>query len=164
METWAGALREGLVTGTIAGIASALALAFAGRRENGAAAAPVNAVSHWVWNREAFRANRPSVRHTVTGLLVHHAASVFWGTLHARAWGLRNGHKQAAPALAGAAAASAVACFVDFRFTPRRFTPGFEHRLSTRSLALVYACFGLGLAAGSMILKRGARPPEASAT
>jgi hypothetical protein len=158
MTPWKRALREGLVTGSIASITSALALALAGRRENGHAAAPVNAVSHWVWDRESLVVDRPTARHTVTGLLVHHGASVFWGTMHARAWGLHERNKRPLPAAAGAAVACAVACFVDYHLTPRRLTPGFEHRLSRHSLALVYASFGVGLALGTALLRRRAAP------
>jgi hypothetical protein len=166
MEKWKRALREGWVAGSIASVASMAALVLAGRRETRHAAAPVNAVSHWVWDREALRADAPSARHTLVGYLVHHGASVFWGTLHARAWGMHQGNKRPAPAVAGAAVASALACFVDLRMTPRRLTPGFENRVSKRSLALVYACFALGLAAGSMATRRRepARSTDAAPT
>lgn len=150
MNPWKQALHEGLVSGSVASLLSAAALALAGRRENGDAAAPVNAISHWVWDRPALYQNGPSIRHTLVGYLVHHTASVFWGVLHARAWGCRPLAKQPGPAMAGGAAAAAVACFVDFRMTPRRLTPGFEHRLSSGALLAVYACFALGLAIGSM--------------
>ena len=166
MNPWKRALREGLVTGSMASITSAIALVLAGRRENGHAAAPVNAVSHWAWDRESLAADEPTARHTLTGYLVHHGASVFWGTLHARAWGMHERNKRPVPAAAGAAVASAVACFVDLRLTPGRLTPGFEHRLSRRSMALVYASFGLGLVLGSELLRRQAgrasRPPRAA--
>ena len=36
--------------------------------------------------------------------------------------------------MAGAAATSATAWLADFNFTPHRFTPGYEHRLSTSAL------------------------------
>jgi hypothetical protein len=160
MNPWNEALREGVVTGSVASFASALALVAAGRHENGDGAAPMNAVSHWVWGDAAFREDGPSWRNTLTGYLVHHGASIFWGTLHARAWGMRESAKQPLPALAGGAAASAIACFVDYRMTPHRFTPGFERRLSTRSMVLVYACFGLGLALGSMSLAHRRREDD----
>jgi hypothetical protein len=40
-----------------------------------------------------------------------------------------------------------LACVVDCTVTPPRLTPGYEKRLSRRSLALVYLAFGAGLAA-----------------
>jgi hypothetical protein len=154
MAAWKKALREGLVAGSVASLLSTVALALAGHRENGHAAAPVNAISHWLWDRQALRANRPSLRHTLAGYLIHHGASVFWGTLHALAWGCRPRAKQPGPALAGAATTAAVAYFVDYRLTPQRLTPGFEHRLSTGALVAVYACFALGLAIGSVAAPR----------
>jgi hypothetical protein len=160
MDHWKQAAREGLIAGSIASLSSTAALALAGREEIGHAAAPVNAISHWFWDRRAFCEDGPSLSHTLTGYLIHHGASVFWGVLHARAWGCRREAKQLAPALAGAAAAAALAFFVDYRMTPRRLTPGFEHRLSSRSMLSVYAWFALGLAAGSIAAGRvRPRPP-----
>src|SRR5215210_7436421 len=104
MTTWKQAVSEGLVAGSAASVASAVALVVAGRRENGHSAAPLNAISHWLWDRPALRQDHPSVRHTLAGYLVHHAAAVFWGILHARAWGCRRQAKKPLPAIAGAAA------------------------------------------------------------
>jgi hypothetical protein len=53
-----------------------------------------------------------------------------------------------------AAATSVLACFVDYRLTPDRLTPGFEKRLSRRSLFVVYALFAAGLAAGTLLQTR----------
>lgn len=154
MTSWKQALREGAIAGSIASLLSTAALVIAGRRQVRDGAAPVNAISHWFWHPQALREDGPSLRHTVSGYLVHHGASIFWATLHARAWGCRTVAKRPCPALAGAAAASALACLVDYRVTPKRFTPGFEHRLSTPAMVAVYACFALGLAAGSMAAGR----------
>lgn len=69
--------------------------------------------------------------------------------------------KKPLPAIAGAAAAAAVAYFVNYRLTPERLTPGFEHRLSRKSMTAVYACFALGLALGSMVAgDKGLRTPD----
>lgn len=150
MSTWRQALREGAVSGAVASLLSTVVLLLAGARQNRAPAAPVNAISHWVWDRPALAADGATARHTLAGYLIHHAASVWWATLHAKAWGTRPRAKRPGPALAGAVAAATVACFVDLVVTPRRFTPGFEHRLSPQALLGVYACFALGLALGSM--------------
>ena len=53
--------------------------------------------------------------------------------------------------LAPAAVITTTAYAVDFHFTPQRLTPGFEHRLSKRSLLTVYAAFALGLAATALL-------------
>lgn len=154
MRSWKPTLREGLVAGTFASVVSAAALVAFGRRQTGSAAAPVNAVSHWLWGDAALHADRPTLRHTLVGILIHQAASVFWGVLHARAWGERPQAKQPLAAAAGAAAATGIAYFVDYQLTPKRLTPGFEHRLDGPAMAGVYACFAVGLALGSMVAGR----------
>ena len=57
MNTWKIALREGAVAGTVATLLSTALLAAIGRRENRSAAAPVNAVSHWLWGDESLHAD-----------------------------------------------------------------------------------------------------------
>lgn len=153
MTTWTQAAREGLLSGSIASVLSAAYLAWAGRRR-GEPAAPVNAVSHWFFGDRALRRDAPSLRYTLTGYLVHHGASLFWAVLHARYWAARQRHKEPVPALAGAVAASGIACFVDYNLTPARLTPGYEHRLARTELANVYAFFAAGLLIGTLLMKR----------
>jgi hypothetical protein len=153
MASWNEALREGLVSGSIASILSAAYLTLAGERRS-VPAAPVNAVSHWIFGDRSLREDEPSVLYTVTGYLIHHLASVFWGVLHAKAWGADRRAKKPVPAVAGAVAAAGVASFVDYQMTPKRLTPGFEHRLGKPEMVHVYACFALGLAIGSLLMKR----------
>lgn len=153
MTTWKEALREGAVSGSLASVLSAAYLAWRGAR-HGEIAAPLNAVSHWFFGDRALRQDEPSLTYTLTGYLTHHAASIFWGVLHAKAWGARERAKQPLPAAAGAVAAAGVACFVDYQLTPKRLTPGFEHRLGRPEMANVYACFALGLMIGSMMMRR----------
>ena len=152
MTTWKQALREGAVTGSLASVLSAAYLLLAGERRS-VPAAPLNAVSHWIFGDRALREDEPDFAHTATGYLIHHAASVFWGVLHAKAWGARPQAKKPLPAAAGAAVAAAAASFVDYQLTPRRLTPGFEHRLGRPEMANVYACFALGLMVGSMLMQ-----------
>lgn len=154
MASWKESLRDGALAGSIASVLSAAALAVAGRRTNGEPAAPVNAVSHWVWGDAALRQDEPTLRHTAVGYLIHHAASLFWSTLHMRAWGKPPVPAKAGPVIAQAATTAAVACFVDFKLTPHRFTPGFQHRLDKRQLASVYVLFGVGLALGVALASR----------
>lgn len=153
MTTWKQAFREGVVSGSLASLFSAAYLALAGQRQD-RIAAPVNAVSHWLFGDRALHEDDPSLTYTLTGYVTHHLASIFWGVLHAKAWGARPVAKQPLPAAAGAVAAAGVACFVDYQLTPRRLTPGFEHRLAKPQMANVYACFALGLMVGSLLVKR----------
>ena len=157
---WQRTLLHGLVSGTLASLASAAVLAIAGRGQDGHAAAPINAVSHWVWPRRALVAERPSWKHTLTGLAIHQGAGLFWGVLYARLWGERVEAHDPARAMAGAVVASSVAAFADFALTPDRFTPGYEHRVSTGALVGAYAAFAVGLAAGSLLLAAQEEDPD----
>ena len=143
--SWKEAIDRGVLSGSSASILSTLALAARGRSESGSALAPINAVSHWYWGDRATRKDRASIKYTVPGYLTHHATSVFWAILFEKTFGsdLRG---RPARTVAASTATAAVACFVDYQLTPKRLTPGFEHRLSKASLLLVYAAYAAGLA------------------
>jgi len=141
------------VSGSLASVLSAAYLAWAGHRR-GQPAAPVNAVSHWFFGDRSLHQGEPSLLYTLTGYLTHHGAAIFWGVLHAKAWGARPQAKAPIPAIAGAVTAASVACFVDYQLTPKRLTPGFEHRLGRPEMANVYAFFALGLAIGTLVHKK----------
>ena len=152
---WTQALREGAVTGTFASLLSTLALLALGRQQDGSAVAPLNAVSHWLWDEEALHADRPTWRHTLVGYLTQHAASVLWAMLYARVVGHRAEAKRLPNAIAGGIALSAVAYVVDYTVTPKRLTPGYEHRLDGRGMFAVYAALAAGFALGAVALQRG---------
>lgn len=152
---WKQALREGVVAGSFASLFSSAMLAALGARGAGGAAAPLNAVSHWVWGEEALHSDRPSWRHTLVGYLTQHAAAVLWAVLYARAYGHRQEAKQLPNALAGGVATSAVAYVVDYTVTPKRLTPGYEHRLDGQGMLAVYAALALGFALGAVAMGRG---------
>jgi len=154
MNSWNTAIRRGAVGGATASLLSTAALALLGRREAGSAYAPTNAVSHWIWGDEALHEDAPTLRHTVPGYLIHHGSAMFWSVLFERLCGRLLDRKEPAVTLGVATAASAVACFVDYELTPRRFQPGYEARLSRPSLAAVYGAFGVGLALGAMLCRR----------
>ncbi|RZI74972.1 MAG: hypothetical protein EOP80_09660 [Variovorax sp.] len=149
--------RTGLIAGAAASVCSTLVLLWRGQREVGSRSAPTNATSHWLWREEAFRVHVPTWRHTATGYAIHHLTATFWAVLYAWLYGNRPSARSVPAALTGAAAASAVACAVDYTLTPKRFTPGFEHHLSKSSMVLVYAGFALGLAVGCLAANRGRR-------
>jgi len=143
--------RAGWLAGNLAGLASMAVLAWRGRTENGRALGPVNAPSHWVWGDAALQEDRPSPRHTGLGVLIHQGSALMWGLLYER---LVRRHRPPLPMaleLRDAAAATAAAAVVDLVLTPKRFTPGFERRLSVRGTVLVYAAFAVGLAVGSRL-------------
>lgn len=162
MKTWKQAVHDGALPGTLAGLLSLGVLAWRGRKETGSVFAPVNAPSHWLWSDRALRQNDPSWRYTGVGLLVHQGAALFWGVLYERYMASRRAARPVAADLRDAAVATAIAATVDLAMTPRRFTPGFEKRLSARSLWWVYAGFAVGIAVGSRSMRRHAAPPAAT--
>ncbi|MDQ1817168.1 hypothetical protein RBA41_28070 [Massilia sp. CCM 9210] len=154
MDTWKSATQRGLISGASASLLSSAALAALGKATDGSSYGPTNAISHWLWGDKAARRDGPSLRYTLTGYVIHHASATFWAVLFERLMGRQLDRKDPLATLQAAAAASAVACFVDYRMTPERLKPGFEKRLSRPSLALVYGAFGLGLAAGALLIRR----------
>jgi hypothetical protein len=152
MNSWKVAVREGMVAGSLASFISTAVLAALGTRQAGSAVAPTNAVSHWLWGDEALHAQGASLRHTLTGYVTHHLASVFWATLYSKLYGHRPQAKQVSQAVAGGIATSAVACLVDYQLVPKRLTPGFEHRLSAAAMATTYGALAAGFALGALLL------------
>lgn len=153
-QLWAQSLREGAVAGTAASLLSTAALAWLGARQNGSMVAPVNAVSHWLWGDESLEQDVLTWRHTLAGYLTQHAASVLWATLYSRLYGHRPEAKELPNAIAGGIATSAVAYVVDYTVTPKRLTPGYEHRLDGKGMLGVYGALALGFALGALALGR----------
>jgi hypothetical protein len=150
---WKMTVREGVVSGTLAGLFSAMVLLATGKRETGSAVAPVNAESHWLWGDESLRQDRPTWRHTLTGLVTHQLSTVFWATLYALVRGKRGAVRSVPQALLGGIATSAAAAAIDYTVVPKRLTPGFEHRLSPAAMVGVFAAIAGGIAVGSLLLR-----------
>ena len=138
------------VTGTLASIASAAALAALARAEGKGALQPTNATSHWLHGDEAGRVRRPDAEHTAIGYATHHASALFWA-LPFEMWLAARPPRTPLHLLRDASVMSAIAAAVDYGVVPRRLTPGWELVLSKRSIAAAYAAMALGLAAGAAI-------------
>jgi len=136
-------LLDALISGTVSGIATAAVASAAARSEGEPAAAPLNAVSHVLWGDEAGRQDDVSLRYTATGFATNHAACVFWAGVY-EALRRRVGAGTLG-ALASAPAVAVLAYVVDYHLVPRRLTPGYELRLSGRSLTSIYAALALSL-------------------
>jgi len=147
-------MQRGLVGGAASSIVSTVALGLLGRAEGASAYAPTNAVSHWIWGDEAAEHEGFSLKYTLTGYAIHHISATFWSVLFEKLAGERLDHKDLRVTLAASAATSAIACFTDYKLTPQRLNPGYEMRLSKKSLAGVYAAFAVGLALGAIALRR----------
>lgn len=146
-KTWSSAILGGLVSGTVASVVSTAALLILGKAELDKSAAPVNGPSQWIWGKPALYQDCFSLRYTLIGYAIHHSASVFWAIWYEKLRQQIPPAESTAAILAPAVATTAAAYVVDFHFTPKRLTPGFEHRLSQPSLLIVYGAFALGLAA-----------------
>jgi hypothetical protein len=149
-----GTFSDALISGTLAGIASAATATAAGRATGAAPAAALNAVSHVLWGDRAAQQNAASGRYTVTGFVINHAASIFWATCYSAL--RRRVGRGPAGALASAAATAGLAYFVDYHLVPRRLTPGYELRLSGKQIALIYAAIALSLPLGDLLRAQAA--------
>ncbi|MDR7008953.1 hypothetical protein [Paraburkholderia strydomiana] len=164
-------LEDIVLPGIVAGVFSTLALSALARLVGKCPAAPVSAVSHWIWPQEVNQTARPRARHLVTGLAIHHLMSIGWAAANAFTLavvqestqpcrGSRSDHLQRT-VLAGAM--TLAAAFSDYMVVPKRFTPGFEFHLRAPQIAAVYVAFGAGLVAPFAVedlCHRGPRAPS----
>jgi len=143
-----------LMTSTaLASALSGATMTWRSRLDTGHWAAATNAVSHWIWGNRALRRNSVTTRETGVGAGVHTASALLWAVLF-EALRLRHKTPTVATAVADAAIVTAVAATVDLKLVPHRLTPGFQDRLSNRSLLWTYAAFAAGLALGSALVAR----------
>lgn len=152
---WTDALRRALASGSAASALSGVALSVCSALEERAPAGGLNGPSQWIWGEAEAYTRAATWKHTGVGYAIHHLTSIFWATLYERAFGRKR--KSAARHCLEAAATAATAYIVDYHFTPSRFRPGFKKHLSPRSIAFVYAAFAAGMAAATLLRRRGAR-------
>jgi hypothetical protein len=155
MQNANNTVSRALISGTVAGLSVALAASLPGKRETGSYAAPLNATSHIAWGDEAAQEDDVSSKYTGVGFVLNLASGIFWAAFYERFFGQPATNPDAARQfvnpIVGAAAVTAIAYVTDYYLVPRRFTPGFEKRLSGKSLAAVYGALALGLAAPGMV-------------
>ena len=134
-----GVLRDGVKTGTTAAVVVTAAILAAGKVETGDMWGPLNDVSHVVLGEEKSHVDgfRPGT--TLLGLALQVAAMESWGIFYH----LLFGRPRFPKSVITAAVAAALIYGIDYRLLPRRFTPGFEHRLSRPGLFLIYAVLAL---------------------
>lgn len=134
-------------TGAVAAAATTAAVAVLGQLENGSALGPINAVSHMLWGDGA-NTEELDGSHTAMGAALNATAVTSWAGIHEAL--LPREKPTVAQALLAGAATSAVAYVVDYHVVPKRFTPGFEKKLSGKALFGMYAVLALALAVGSL--------------
>lgn len=146
-------LARAAASGSFAGLVTTAAVALAGLREAGSAAAPINATTHVLWGDEAGATDAVDVKHTLPGVLINVGAGVFWALVHELLLERLPRRNRAAAAASGAAVAG-LAYVVDYHLIPRRLTPGWELRLPRRFVALGFVALGVSLAVAGLMRAR----------
>lgn len=147
-------VRNTLVTGVLGSAATAAAAALLAKTEGEPPASPINAISHIAFGDEAARVDGVEAKYFATGLILNTAAIVGWALLQELALSrVAKRQPEPAKALIAGAATSAVAYVTDYHVVPKRLTPGFEKRLSGRSLGVIYGVLAATLAAGALLRK-----------
>lgn len=146
-------LARAAAAGSFAGLLTTAAVAVAGARETGSAAAPINATSHVLWGDAAGRTDAVDVKHTLPGFFINVGAGVFWALVHELVLA-RLPRRDRAAAVASGAAVAGLAYVVDYHLIPRRLSPGWELRLPRKSVALGFAVLGLSLAVAGLARAR----------
>ncbi|MGJ0509926.1 MAG: hypothetical protein ACR652_22930 [Methylocystis sp.] len=142
-----------VVTGVVAALISAAALAAAAKLEGKGALQPINATSHWLNGDAAAKVELPTARHTLVGFATHVLSAIFWAAPF-EAWLALNPPRTPEALLRDAAAMAGVAAVVDYGATPKRFTPGWELVLSKGAMLVAYLAFSVGLAGGALASDR----------
>lgn len=159
-DQWRRALQRGIVSGSAASVTSALALAVCSKIEQDSAAAALNGPSQWVWGEAEAYTREATLKHTLTGYLIHHSMSILWATIHERVFCENVARKSNARCCVEAAATATAAYIADYYVAPvapRRLRPGFKKHLGPQSIVAVYAAFAAGLAASAMLRKKTSR-------
>jgi hypothetical protein len=144
-ESWGDTLQDALVAGSIVCAATAATAALRGLSDSGSAVAPINATTHVVYGPEAGEVDTPDFKHTLLGIAINAGASVFWATVYERLLGRAGSRGNVGIPLLGGAAVGALAYLVDYHVVPKRLTPGWEERVSGRSLAMIFGAMALSL-------------------
>lgn len=142
---WNEAVRRATRSGAIAAATTSACVAWAGARDSGNAIAPINATSHIAWGPSAATVGSVDARHTLVGAALNVGACIFWATFYEKWFGRAAARGAVGTALLGGAVVAAAAYVTDYHVVPRRLTPGWEYRVSRRSLGTVYAVLALSL-------------------
>ena len=142
------------IPASAAALAVFIAVTVMGRRDSGSAVAPINASSHVLWGDEAASVEKVTLKHTLPGAAINLGAAFWWAVVFRKLFGQSVDHRGAAAAMAGGVATAGLAYAVDYHLLPRRLTPGWEQRISSRSLAMSLAAMGIGLGLGAVIARR----------
>ncbi len=145
MKSLATTLRHCAPRALNASLWTAVAVALCGQSENGNAIAPLNAISHILWDEDALAQDNVSWKFTGASLVLNASANGSWAFIYELFFGEPRAEGKHIKPILGALGVALLAYIVDYHVVPPRLTPGFEHRLPQRSLKWIYAALALGL-------------------
>ena len=142
-RTWSESIKDAVLSGTIVSASTAATAAACGARDSGSAIAAVNGVSHILWGSDAANVRAADLKHTVPALLLNTGATIFWAAIYERIFGHAADRGHISKALLGGGAVATLAYVTDYHVVPKRLTPGWEERVSNRSLGIIYVVLAL---------------------
>jgi len=140
-----------LLASAVTSATTTTALLLLSSKDTGHSAAALNATSHILWGDKATKNDDWDVRHTLVGALLNAGATSFWSAVQA----LLPVPRSLFGAARNATLVTALAYATDYHLVPHRFTPGFEQRLSQKSLFGAYAVLAASLALSALATSRG---------
>ena len=138
-------LSNALISGTIVGLATFVAGSVYAASARISPVAPTNAVSHIIWGDNAMKKNQLDLKHTGTGAMLHYLSAIWWAFWYEWGFGEQAEKKGVVKAMEGGAIISSLAYLIDYHILPKRLSPGFEARLPSNSLPIMFGVIGLTL-------------------
>ncbi|WP_247648942.1 hypothetical protein [Gluconobacter cerinus] len=129
--------------GTVASSGAVLVLS---RIRAGSYGPGINCTAHWLHGEQAAKVEHLDIRHSLVGIATNAAAVFFWSWLYHKALGTK---PTAMRAVIITALLGPVSCLVDYKATPKRFTPGWELVFSRSDMATIYFSMVVGMALGA---------------
>lgn len=154
MKSTQQALKDSIIPALTAGLAVMATVAARGRKDSHSSLAPINSTSHVLWGAEAGQVDGFSARHSLPGLVINAGAGLWWAAVFQKLFGEQADRRGPMVALAGGLATAGLAYVVDYKLVPKRLTPGWELRISDKSLYMSLAAMGLGLGVGAILARR----------
>ncbi|EHH68925.1 hypothetical protein [Gluconobacter morbifer] len=130
--------------GTITSTGAAYLLS---RRRSQQGAPGINCTAHWLYGDDAAKVQALDLKHSAVGAATNAGAVYFWAWFYNRALG---GKFWSVRGLLATLALGPVSALVDYKATPKRFTPGWELVFSKPEMCLIYLAMVLGMSAGAL--------------
>lgn len=143
-------LRNVATTASLATTATTAAALYVSKAETNHVAAALNATSHILWGDEAAKHDDADLEHTLVGGALNASAMGAWALVNEL---LPRAHTPLGAVTKGVAV-SALAYVTDYLLVPKRFTPGFEKRLSPLGMLTMYGSLAGALALGEWVARR----------